>query len=508
MAYSPAPASPVPGGPGSSMANSLHSRGRSASPPAGAPLSKRDKRRSALQERLQDLTASFSQNRDTQFRQQLHALQCDMTLINNADPYSPGPLPDSAEEIAQLIESTVGGGKFAKEMSSLAGMWYSRFVQEVNQVKAERDTELAMLRHRHTSNLDRFEKEFAFRVHFAQEEYDNLTDTLRERLVQTISGKRTRLMREKEQLDIADTNALLLHPNQFSITNPSSPGGIHGNRKTRHTRHRVDLDELGNGILAEHFNKRKRKAPEEDVGSPVRESGHSNPAERAKAQVAQQQHAPSYSIQSLFTEKELSAHANQAHVATVHFFSTSKRADQPSGTATNGNNTDAEDASGADGTEDNGTPATDMARIASQNFHATRSTRTHGNHALNPLSELSDKPAVRPNLPYNILANYHARPSNNGAPPLPPLMNEEVDDDWARMDRLQAKPAGFVDRGLIQLLVERKDDDDDEPKGTRTPDNPHQFSMLHPDFPPDMGIHLYPIESGRTRPEYKKTRTG
>lgn len=127
------------------MSNGLHSRGRSTSPPTSMPLSKRDKRRSALQERLHDLTASFSQNRDTQFRQQLHALQCDMTLINNADPYNPGPLPDSADEIAHLIENTVGGGKFAKEMASLAGMWYSRFVQEVNQVKADRDADLAML---------------------------------------------------------------------------------------------------------------------------------------------------------------------------------------------------------------------------------------------------------------------------------------------------------------------------------------------------------------------------
>ncbi|KAA8646419.1 Sds3 domain-containing protein [Aspergillus tanneri] len=480
--------------------------GRSTSPPNSAPLSKRDKRRSALQERLHDLTASFSQNRDTQFRQQLHALQCDMTLINNADLYSPGPLPDSADEIAQLIENTVGGGKFAKEMASLAGMWYSRFVQEINQVKADKDADLAMLVHRHTNNMERFTREYAFREHFAKEEYKNLSSTLRERLVQTISGKRARLMREKEQLDIADTNALLLHPNQFSITNPASPGGIHGNRKTRHTRHRVDLDELGNGIMSE-FNKRKRKAPEDDVGSPVREGGLSVPAERAKAQLAQQQHAPSYSIHSLFTEKELSAHANQAHVATVHFFSTSKRGDQPSGTATNGNNTDTEDASGVDGTgaEDSGTPGTDMARTASQNFHATRSTRTHGNHALNALAELSDKPAVRPNLPYNILANYHARPSNNGAPPLPPLMNEEVDDDWARLDRLNAKPASYFDKNLVQLLV--------EPVPARVdgvPSNPSRFSLLHPDFPIEMGMHLYPTrgsEDNYGQERTKKART-
>lgn len=110
-----------------------------------APISKRDKRRSALQERLQDLTASFSQNRDAQFRQQLHALQCDMTLINNADPYALGPLPDSAEDVARLVEGTVGGGLFGREMASLSGMWYAKFVQEVNQVKEEKDAELAML---------------------------------------------------------------------------------------------------------------------------------------------------------------------------------------------------------------------------------------------------------------------------------------------------------------------------------------------------------------------------
>ncbi|KAL5340147.1 Sds3-like-domain-containing protein [Aspergillus crustosus] len=501
MAYSPAPASPGPGG-APIMSNGLHSRGRSTSPPTSLPLSKRDKRRSALQERLHDLTASFSQNRDTQFRQQLHALQCDMTLINNADPYNPGPIPDSSEDIARLIENTVGGGKFAKEMASLAGMWYARFIQEVNQVKADRDADLAMLVHRHNNNLERFQREYAFRAHFAEEEYNNLSSTLRERLVQTLSGKRARLMREKEQLDIADTNALLLHPNQFSITNPASPGGLHGNRKTRHTRHRVDLDELGNSIISD-LNKRKRKAPDDDTGSPVWE----NPAERAKTQVAQQQLAPTYSIQSLFTEKELSAHANQAHIATVHFFSTSKRADQPSGAATNGNNTDVDETSGLDGTgaEDNGTPATDMARTASQNFHATRSTRTHGSHALNPLAELSDKPAVRPNLPYNILANYHARPSNSGAPPLPPLMNEEVDDDWIRMDKLQTKHLGHVDKNLIHLLVEQS-----PAEINGIPQNPHRFNLLHPDFPTEVGMHLYPLRKdlGESNERAKKARAG
>ena len=345
-------------------------------------------------------------------------------------------------------------------------------------------------------------------MHFAGEEYKQLSSTLRERLVQSISGKKARLVREKEQLDIADTSALLLHPNQFSITNPGSPGGHSSRKTTRNTRHRVDLDELGNGILSEIHkrNNNKRKAHDDDTpGSPGREgggTGHLTPATRARTYLSHQQNAPAYSIHSLFTEKELSAHANQAHVATAHFFASSKRENQQehhhhlNSHHASANNTDADDNASGTGAEEDaggGTPtATDMLRTASQNFHATRSTRTHGNgFALNALAELSDKPATRPNLPYHVLANYHARPNSN-APPLPPLMNEEIDDDCARMDRLQSRPNGWVDRNLIELLVEPYLHEVDG-----IPQNPERFSLLHPDFPVDSGVHLYPLHGGR-----------
>lgn len=317
-------------------------------------------------------------------------------------------------------------------------------------------------------------------------------------MVQTITGKKSRLMREKEQLDIADTNSLLLHPNQFSITNPASPGGVHANRKTRHTRHRVDLDDLGNGIGSEVLNKRKRKATtvaDDDVGSPVREGGA---PERSRSNAVNHQPNPTYSLNSLFTDKELSAHANHAHIATVHFFSTSKRADQPGGGPNSNNNTDADDASGIGdhtGQEDNGTPATDMVRTASQNFHATRSTRTHGNNALSALAELSDKQPMRPNLPYHVLANHQPR-LNANAPPPPPLMNEEMEDDWARIEQLNSKPRGWIDRNLIDVLVDPGPEQIDG-----VPQNPDRFSMLHPDFPPTMGVHWYPLRPDRERPE-------
>lgn len=290
-------------------------------------------------------------------------------------------------------------------------------------------------------------------------------------------------------MDISDTNALLLHPNQFTITNPASPGGIHGNRKTRHTRHRIGIDEFGNGIGAD-ANKRKRKAADEDIGSPGRD-GLSTPAERAKAIAEKQQTDKTYSINSLFTDKELAFHANQAHIATAHFFSASRN-QEGVGTAVNGNNSDADDGDSAAPADDAGTPATatDMARTASQNYHATRSTRNQGNVGLNVLAELSDKPATRPNLPYHILANHNSR-TNQNAPPLNPLMSEEIEDDMSRMDRLQTKPHGWIDKGLIDTITEPIPDEIDG-----VPANADQFSLLHPDFPTDMGIKWYSVSGG------------
>ncbi|KAJ5722481.1 hypothetical protein N7488_000516 [Penicillium malachiteum] len=502
MAYSPRAQSP---GVGSAYPPGTQPRGRSTSPGAAAtgPISKRDKRRSALQDRLQDLTATFCQNRDAQFRQQLHSLQCDMTLINNADPYVDGPLADSAEDIAHLIEDTVGGGKFAKEMASLSGTWYAKFVHEVNNIKEKRDAELAQLMNRHENNLERHRREYEFRVHFGTEEFRQMAGTLRERLMQSLDASRERL--RKEQVDIADINAATFHPNQYSVTNPTaSPGGIQSNRKTRHTRHRVDMDDLGNGIP--ELNKRKRKAPDGDNGSPVRNPTCTSTAERTKAQL-KKQNAPVYSINTLFTDKELTAHANDAHIATLHFFSTSRRAEQGSGAITNGNNTDAEDTPDGTGHEDNGTPsATDMVRTASHNFHATRSTRTTAaQSALSALTDLSDKPARRPALPYNVLSGYTAR-GNGPAPGPAPLLTEDVDGDLARMERLRNQPSGWMDSALIEMVTAPLPTEQENGH----PPNPDRFSAAHPDFPagvmqmlqlrPQSGEHMLSTggEAGRS----------
>ena len=92
-----------------------------------------------------DLSNDFSENRSAYFHKQIVALQHDMNLITQADPYNPEPLDDSPEAISNLIEVAAAGTPYQSEMSSLAGKWYSEFVQDINQAKEARDIELTQL---------------------------------------------------------------------------------------------------------------------------------------------------------------------------------------------------------------------------------------------------------------------------------------------------------------------------------------------------------------------------
>lgn len=340
-------------------------------------------------------------------------------------------------------------------------------------------------------------------MRFAEEEYKELSTTIRERLIQTITTRKAKLVREKEQLNVADTNALLLHPSQFSITNPASPGGPGNNRKTRHTRHRIDADDIANGFNETMFNKRKRKPLEEEIGSPARDVhyGVITPAERIKRQALSHQTAPLASINSLFTDKELTMHGNNAHVATVHFFESHKHTNQngtTNGTTTNGNgthNSDADDTSSdapnskdKDHPEDSLLAAPDMARTASQTYHMTRSSRT-GGPGLNLLST-SDPDASKRSIPYYALRNHvpyqdRCLVPNKGVPLIPSLMPEEVSEDLAAFEKMADRPKGWVDKGLIEKL------------GTGL-GNLSRFSLLHPDWPAENEVHLVNAEVSRS----------
>lgn len=162
-------------------------------------------------------------------------------------------------------------------------------------------------------------------MQLAREEHALLSKTLRERLIQSVTQRRSKLMRDKEQLDIADSSALLLNPNQFSLGNPASPGGAQ-NRKTRHTRLRADNEDVG--ALAIEGNKRKRKTAFEETendspgpSSRIGENGLANPFREAKAKMNYAQfEAPLFSIERLFSTKDLDLHIDKAHKATFAYF--------------------------------------------------------------------------------------------------------------------------------------------------------------------------------------------
>ncbi|KAI9673802.1 MAG: hypothetical protein M1829_003920 [Trizodia sp. TS-e1964] len=315
-------------------------------------MSKRDKRRLNLADRLTEVNTSFVHNSEFHYRQQLQALQIDMSLITRADAYAEHPLADSSSDIIELVGSAMssshgaaaaaaggvnaGGQKRTEgDLSPMSGFWLSKFMDEVNNAIEQRDTQLTQLENRHEHTLHGLHMVSRYKIRLAQEEHKALSQSLKDRLIHAIVLRKARLLKEKEALDISDRNALLLNANQYSILNPSSPGGgALNNRKTRNTRHRpAEVEEMGSGIDAGHKRKRKIAVLEEnDIGSPgpsgdisttatAAAAGHASPHRSQNAKnSAVQFEAPIYSIERLFSDKELSMQMAIANQGTIQYF--------------------------------------------------------------------------------------------------------------------------------------------------------------------------------------------
>lgn len=117
--------------------------------------SKRDKRRTALSERLVTLTNNFHnppnpRSREQQYRTQLSSLQADIQLISRADMSGQDLqlLDDSPEAIQKEVQdlfaqSGVGWDMLADQ--GMAGKLYAEFLEEINDAKETRDTDLTLL---------------------------------------------------------------------------------------------------------------------------------------------------------------------------------------------------------------------------------------------------------------------------------------------------------------------------------------------------------------------------
>ncbi|KAG8629427.1 hypothetical protein KVT40_003292 [Elsinoe batatas] len=455
---------------------------RSPSPRA-TQMSKREKRRKNIVEKLGDMIQTFSKDQTQHYRAQLQAIQVDMTLILRADPYENTPLDDSPQHIEELIEALTGGsipgGKPAKEdFLALAGKRYFEYCQEINKAQETRDANLTLLKNQYDNANAELERTNAYKIQVAQREHVELSSTIRQRLINTVTKKRDRLMREKEQLDIADSNSILLHPSHYTMNAPASPGGQHSNRKTRHTRHRLGDEEGERG--------RKRKAGEEDGNdSPIPGyrpgtqdgSGAYSPYQEHKAKALRtQQEAPAYSIESIFTEKELAHATSVAQFATHHFFNQQQTPSQEQNSAT---------------TQTNGKPATSSVEGPADAMEGVVSTEsverpasppsasqpeavgmerqvsnyaTRGATRANPLSFLSDaaaaiattEPVVNPFLPVMIPITK----TDKGAPTPPGATSRDIMMDLAIINGEDAEtvPAGYVARPAGEdVAVEQKD---------------------------------------------------
>ena len=309
----------------------------------------------------------------------------------------------------------------------------------------------------------------------AHQEHRRLLDTLRRRLISNLKSRKSALQKEKEKLDIADTNALLYHPNQFSLNNGASPGGPQSNRKTRHTRHRLEVDDLD--TTSSNYKKKRKALADADSGSPAPPGREVEPANAFKEASEKLEYhqvaAPIYSLDRLFMQKELDSNLQ---LATCEVVEDLKRRKLNKDSTTNinpiiGINVDSSDTeanteagAGLDGAaEDMFLGAPEMERTAtSASQHLTRSTRgliplkrTSGPEGLGNLAGRASGAAFIGNC---SLKEKKREDDYNRAPPLSDL---EADDDIAVMKAAtEDQEAGKPNPLLVESAVEIQDRED------------------------------------------------
>ena len=318
-----------------------------------------------------------------------------------------------------------------------------------------------------------------YQVEVALKEHRLLTENLRQRLIHSVNQKKTALLKEKEKLDIADTNALLFHPNQFSINNSASPGGPQSNRKTRHARHRLEAEELEpvGGVS----NKRKRKVPTDvENGSPGptgRDTEPINPLKEANGALeAHQISAPLYSIDRLFSTRELDLNIQQAFYDVIAERSAKRRRLNADG-QTNGASmdpfshamSDSDDGLpqpeyGADGeAEDLLATTAMMERTNTQmsiQYHTTRSTRktnlSNSQFAREQLGELAGREAA-----VAVIGTYHKEKKREDEySRAPPLSEIDAESDMALYEAAMKDDdaARVINEKLLEEVVEELED--------------------------------------------------
>jgi hypothetical protein len=299
------------------------------------------------------------------------------------------------------------------------------------------------------------ERTYQQRLRQAEEERNALSATIRQRLTISLSKKRTQLLRDKDQLDIADSNVMLMHPNHFSIGNipgsPSHHNGNHTNKRTRHLRHHRAFSPAPVSAEFGDNGKRKRKIGQvEDEDALAAFAGGRSPHKDSRAQREYAQfEAPAYSIEKIFTEKELALATDTAKLATYKYFYLPPAPEQSLNNGTmqlsvNGEHLDGNDGGSAEHAADGrASPAP-----AAPEMERTTSVLTRNGARKDPLAALADlaNAAVavsstgsspRPNPFVPAAPTYHAvsRSEKSGAPAPPGVGVHDIENDFEMMRR-------------------------------------------------------------------------
>lgn len=329
--------------------------------------------------------------------------------------------------------------------------------------------------YRHNFRIDELLKDNEFNVAVAHQEHQQLQESLRRRLVLQLNQKKATLQKEKEKLDIADTNALLLHPNQFSLNNAASPGGPQSNRKTRHTRHRLEVEDMD---VASGNNKRKRRAPADaENGSPApagRDVEPINVFKEANAKLEYHQvTAPLYSLDRLFSQRELDTNLQLATYDVISDFKHRKlnHDTQPNLNTLIGTNVDASDLEDADpdldaegAAEDVFLGAPEMERGATNaSQHITRSSRilnpSNGVSGRGGLGDMAGRTAGAA-LIGTFSISQREKKREDDYQRAPPLTDQEQEDDMAMIrGAIEDDESGKLASGnLLEEVVEDRED--------------------------------------------------
>ncbi|KAI0137217.1 Sds3-like-domain-containing protein [Xylariales sp. AK1849] len=360
-------------GQSSAMATSSNKVNRGHSPPA---QSKRERKKQLIAEKLAVLNDQWGRDRDRSYREELQKIQVDLNLVQRVDPYADRPLDAIQREIRELSQvSNNGADRTNRTLLEMAGPSFQDWVEQVADLVETRDYEVTTQKHEHDRRTQNHRNTFAYKVEVARREHKALSATLKDRLMNAITSKKMRLSREKEALEISDSSALFLHPNQFTLTNPASPGGTH--HKTRTTRLRREMEDPP--IFSEN-KKRKRNAADDD-GSPapnrrVLDASNTTPLwQNDRIRAMRKETGPVYSIDKLFTDKELSMNYNTAALAAYKHLITRRDA--------NGNvipSPDESEVGNGDGNEDEKDEDLSAVTMERQPSHQTRSTRGQNNN--------------------------------------------------------------------------------------------------------------------------------